>query len=136
MLLALRCRTLLLLLAALTLASPLLAETPAAQTLTGTFLWEQGEEQGNLKAVFTPAEKAGSWQVAFHFQFQGQPHTYSGTAVGQLGQGSLSGRVHNEEGHRAFTFQGEFRDGRFQGNHAEVKGGGEQRTGTLSLGKE
>lgn len=61
-------------------------------------------------------------------------HTYAGTARGNLADGELSGRVQNENRARAFTFEGKFRNGRFRGTHAELKGGREQRTGTLKLG--
>jgi hypothetical protein len=118
----------------LLLALPSLAADRAAQrTLTGTYVWGSGDDRGPLEAVFTPAGD-GHWNVDFHFEHSGSAHTYSGTADGQLGQGTLSGRVTSEGRRRVFTFRGEFRNGRFSGTHSEVMGGEEEPTGTLTLG--
>jgi hypothetical protein len=106
---------------------------PAAQTLKGTYIWEQAQETGALEAIFTP-DGAGHWKVAFHFTFQGEAHVYSGTADGSLTNGSLAGRVQTDSGKGVFTFSGEFKDGKFQGSHARLTAGNEERTGTLSLG--
>lgn len=122
------CLTALLLLAAATLAEG----QGARRTLTGSYLWEQGGDQGNLEAVFTPAGDR-HWEVAFHFTFNGAAHTYSGTADGRLDEGALSGRVSSDGRQRVFTFRGTFENGRFRGTHAEVSRGGEERTGTLTL---
>lgn len=119
---------------ALSLVSPAFATAePATQTLKGTYVWDQGEESGTLEAVFTP-DGDGHWKVAFHFTFQGQSHVYSGTADGKLDHGSLSGRVQTDSGKGVFTFKGEVKDGKFQGSHARLSAGNEERTGTLSLG--
>lgn len=104
------------------------------QTLTGTYLWEGRGSSGDLQAVFTPTGEA-AWDVAFHFTFRGKPHTYSGTAEGNLSDGALKGKVFNEDRKRTFTFSGEFRDGEFEGTHAEIEGGKESRTGTLVLAR-
>lgn len=106
---------------------------PAAQTLKGSYMWEQAQETGALEAIFTP-DGAGHWKVAFHFTFQGEAHVYSGTADGSLTNGSLAGRVQTDSGKGVFTFSGEFKDGKFQGSHARLTAGNEERTGTLSLG--
>ncbi|MDX1998193.1 MAG: hypothetical protein SF066_10785 [Thermoanaerobaculia bacterium] len=106
---------------------------PAAQTLKGSYIWEQAQETGALEAIFTP-DGAGHWKVAFHFTFQGEAHVYSGTADGSLTNGSLAGRVQTDSGKGVFTFSGEFKDGKFQGSHARLTAGNEERTGTLSLG--
>lgn len=103
------------------------------QKLQGTYIWEQAKETGSLEAVFTP-NGAGQWKVSFYFTFQGEPHVYSGTADGSLTNGSLAGRVQTDNGKGVFTFSGEFKDGKFQGSHARLTAGNEERTGTLSLG--
>ena len=103
------------------------------RTLTGTYLWEDRGRGGDLEVVFTPTTE-GVWDVAFHFTFRDKPHVYSGTAEGSLSDGGLKGKVFNENKKRTFTFSGEFKDGEFNGTHAEIKGGKENRTGTLTLG--
>lgn len=107
------------------------AEEP--QTLNGEFHWTGGGSTGDLEAVFTAAGD-GVWEVAFHFEFRGQPHTYSGTAEGSLTEGALEGTVKNESKKRTFTFSGTFADGKFKGTHAEIGSGRESSTGTLTLG--
>lgn len=99
-------------------------------TLIGEYNWNQGVS-GDLKAVFTP-DGEGQWQVSFHFDFRDKPHTYSGTATGNL-SGKLEGTVKNESKRRTFTFEGAFEDGVFNGNHAETTPGRAGRTGTLML---
>lgn len=127
-------KPLVLLAAAALLATLLVAVVHAAsqQTLTGEYRWHQSE-RGSLKAVFTPAGE-NRWDVDFHFQFQGRPHVYSGTAAGSLVDGTLEGKVSTENKRRTFTFRGAFADdGIFRGTHAELSGGRESRTGTLTL---
>jgi len=102
-------------------------------TLTGEFVWTQRDNSGSLEAVFTPAGE-GEWEVAFHFDFRGTGHVYSGTAKGSLSEGELSGEVRNENKKRTFVFGGEFKDGVFNGTHAETTGDRKQETGTLTLG--
>ena len=104
----------------------------AEKTLNGTYNWSNGAS-GDLRAVFKPTG-AKKWNVDFHFKFQGEPHTYSGTAEGDLGAGALTGQVQNEGKNRTFTFQGAFADGKFEGKHSEMRGGEPQPTGTLTLG--
>jgi hypothetical protein len=101
-------------------------------TLTGEFVWEGGNTAGDLKAEFTP-NGDGQWNVEFHFEFRGRPHTYSGSASGSLVEGRLEGRVLNESKKRTFTFEGTFQDGVFSGSHAEMHGDEESSTGTLTL---
>jgi hypothetical protein len=98
------------------------------RTLKGTYEWTDGDKKGPLEAVFTPAGE-GKWEVAFHFEFDGQPHVYAGTAEGSLSDGNLKGAVKTENKKRTFTFKGAFRDGTFTGTHAEA----EHSTGTLTL---
>ena len=102
------------------------------RTLKGTFNWTDMKKSGDLEAVFTPTGE-GKWDVAFHFEFRGEPHTYAGTAEGSLSDGDLKGRVLNDKGNRTFIFKGTFDDGVFHGTHAEVGDDGEHDTGSLTL---
>ena len=101
-------------------------------TLTGEFEWNQRGSRGDLEAIFTPTGE-GSWDVDFNFEFRGRAHTYSGTATGSLSAGKLKGTVFNESKERSFVFSGKVKDGKFNGQHAEVGDDREIKTGTLSL---
>ena len=104
-------------------------------TLKGTYIWNNNPSNpGDLHAEFTPTE-AGKWDVAFHFQFNGRPNTYKGTAEGSLENGSLRGRVQNENKSRTFSFEGKIDHGRFSGAHSEHERDGETKTGTLELSR-
>lgn len=104
----------------------------AAQTMKGQFRWTQADEVGELQASFTPTG-AASWNVSFRFEFRG-PHTYTGTAAGTLAEGSqLSGEVQDEKGRRHWKFAGTFKNGRLDGEHFELRGGEQERSGTLTL---
>lgn len=126
----------LILVAVLLLTLPAMAEEDVAatptRTLTGHFVWDARGSEGDLQAVFTPTGEQ-TWDVQFHFEFRGEPHTYSGTAEGSLGDGTLRGTVLNESKQRTFTFLGEFTDGTFTGKHAERQGESDVATGTLEL---
>ncbi|MGH9867987.1 MAG: hypothetical protein ACREAA_07485 [Candidatus Polarisedimenticolia bacterium] len=102
------------------------------QTLKGSFEWTGAGKKGDLEAVFTPTDE-GKWDVAFHFEFNGKPHVYAGTAEGTLEGGELKGRVLSDQKNRTFTFTGTFTDGEFRGTHAEIGSDGEEPTGTLTL---
>ncbi|MEM1182140.1 MAG: hypothetical protein AAGM22_27580 [Acidobacteriota bacterium] len=102
----------------------------AERTLVGEYHWNQGYS-GDLKAVFTP-DGENQWNVSFFFDFRSEPHEYSGTATGSL-DGKLEGTVKNESKRRSFTFEGSFKEGQFEGNHAETTPGRNRRTGTLTL---
>jgi hypothetical protein len=102
------------------------------RTLKGSYHWSDGGRKGDLKAVFTPAGEA-KWDVAFYFEFSGEPHVYSGTAEGTLSGGVLKGRVLNEGKNRSFVFKGNFTEGEFRGTHAETTDDGEHATGSLTL---
>lgn len=106
------------------------AETPT--TLEGQYEWTHQKEPGDLKAVFSAAGEE-AWDVSFHFTFNGEAHTYKGTAEGSLTEGDLAGEVKNENGRRTFIFKGKVADGSFSGEHAEIRRNGERRTGTLTL---
>ena len=98
------------------------------RTLTGSYHWSDAGKSGDLKAVFTPTGEA-RWDVSFYFVFEGEPHTYSGTAQGTLDGGALDGTVFNEARNRTFSFKGTVTDGEFSGTHAE----GRRATGSLTL---
>ena len=104
----------------------------SSRTLKGTYEWTDGGNKGALEAVFTPAGE-GKWEVAFHFEFDGQPHVYAGTAEGSLSEGALKGAVKTENNKRTFTFTGTFQGGTFTGTHADSSPDGEHPTGTLTL---
>lgn len=125
---ALACLALLLL-----LSTPGLSAAPESpRTFSGSYLWEQAKVDGPLQAEFKPTGEL-RWEVSFHFTFNGSPITYHGTAEGQLDNGALEGRVETGGRQRIFIFRGEFKDGKFDGTHADVTKGGEERTGTLTL---
>lgn len=121
-------------LAVLSISSPagLSAAPESSQTFNGTYLWEQPGEMGTLEATFKPTGE-GSWEVSFHFVFNGSPHTYVGTAQGSLVDGALEGQVLSDGRKRTFIFKGAFKAGKFTGTHAEKTRGSEERTGTLTL---
>ena len=123
-------------LAALSMFLPSAIQAEGETTMTGKYIWENGGTSGELKAVFTPAETAGEWNVVFDFKHRGQSHTYEGTAEGSLSQGELRGNVYNENKRRTFTFKGDFDDGHFQGTHEETTRSRARRTGTLALSVE
>ena len=114
----------------LALASSVHAE--GTQTLHGEFVWAHRDNSGDLEAIFTPTGE-GTWDVSFHFDMRGTPHTYTGTAEGSLTDGELKGTVKNEDGRRTFTFEGNTTEGEFSGTHAETTGGRAKSTGTLKL---
>ena len=107
------------------------------ETLTGSFVWtnDEGEETGDLKAVFT---KAGdmAWKVTFYFDWEGDPNVWKGTAKGNLSSGKLSGEVTADLYKPVtFSFAGMFKDGTFHGTHEQLREEGKRKqTGTLTLG--
>lgn len=116
------------------LAMAQMVTVPAAEerTLTGEYHWEETGRSGELRSVFTSTGE-GTWDVVFYFKFRGEDHVYTGTAEGSLADGALSGEVFNESKRRTFTFEGTVKDGAFAGTHAEIRGGGVEDTGTLTL---
>jgi hypothetical protein len=105
--------------------------------LEGAFVWNhsEGDLDGKLEAVFT-STGTNRWKVSFHFDWEDQPHVWSGTAQGNLKSGNLSGEVVSDDAQQAeFEFKGTFENGTFNGTHAQVRKNGELRsTGTLTLG--
>ncbi len=102
------------------------------QTLKGEYYWVGDRSHGDLRAVFTESGQ-NQWQVAFYFEFSDGPHTYEGTATGNLSDGTLQGEVKNENQRRTFTFEGSFENGIFKGTHAEIRRGRASHMGTLTL---
>ncbi|MDH3785260.1 MAG: hypothetical protein OEV00_08030, partial [Acidobacteriota bacterium] len=100
-------------------------------TLQGEFVWGRGEAQP-IKAVFSPTGE-DAYDVSFYFQFRGRDHVYTGTATGEMGTGKMSGNVLNDSKVRTFTFEGQFDDGQFIGEHAETTAGNENDTGSIWL---
>ena len=118
--------------AALVMSLGLVTGAEQKRTLKGTFEWTDSQKSGELEAVFTPTGE-GKWDVAFHFEFRGEPHTYTGTAEGTLQDGALKGRVLSDQRKRTYVFTGTFTDGEFHGTHAEIGDDGEHPTVTLTL---
>ena len=116
-----------------------LATAPAAAdpiTFEGRFHWTGRDRRGDLKAVFTPTAES-AWDVVFYFDWEDEPHVYSGTAEGSLSDGKLSGVVHNENKEYKFTFSGRFNEDKFEGTHQLIaKDGKAQEMGTLVLAKK
>ncbi len=110
-----------------------------SETLTGTFVWERddGEISGDLEARFTSTGDQ-TWKVTFHFDWEGEPRIWKGTAKGSLEKGKLEGKavMDKADDPATFTFQGKFKGGTFKGTHARIRKEGEPRaTGTLTLGR-
>lgn len=106
-------------------------------TLDGSFVWvrSDSEHTGALTAVLTP-DGDNTWNVAFHFVWEEEPHTYLGQATGTLGSGAFEGTAENDnpEHPLSFRFSGEFENGTFSGTHAFVQEDGSTRDGgTLTL---
>lgn len=106
-------------------------------TLSGGFLWEQMNHQGDLDAVFTKTGD-GVWIVEFRFVWAGEMHVYRGTAEGSLTDGELRGSIVTDDPRwpKKFFFTGAFKHGRFTGTHTALQpSGGLYPTGTLTLGR-
>jgi len=109
------------------------------ETLTGTFVWERddGDETGDLEAKFTSTGE-NTWDVSFHFDWEGEPRVWNGTATGNLDKGKLEGKAMMDKTDKpsTFTFSGKFKKGKFKGTHASIDKDGESHsTGTLTLGR-
>lgn len=108
------------------------ADGAVERTLDGVYMSSYQDRPQPLRAVFMPSGEA-TWDVVFHFRFNGAAHEYTGTARGLLGSGELSGRVRNESGARTFTFECAYTKGVCKGTHAELRRNREQSTGSLTL---
>lgn len=105
-------------------------------TLEGGFVWERedGDREGDLKAVLTPTGD-GEWDVSFHFEWEDSPRIFTGTCSGSL-DGELSGDITSDgEREMKFEFSGSFEDGTFNGTHGFITKEGElKQAGKLTLG--
>lgn len=115
-------------------AGPGMAGDPVA--LAGSYHWERGEESvdGTLEVEMT-ATGEGTWDIAFRFDWEGEPHVFEGKAKGSL-SGELTGNVDSDDpGHPLkFEFTGAFSDGAFAGTHGYFNREGELvPSGTLEL---
>jgi hypothetical protein len=103
--------------------------------LEGSFIWEreEGDLDGTLKAILTPTGE-GEWSVAFHFEWEDEPHIYTGTCSGSL-EGEFSGDIKSDGDHEMnFKFNGSFEDGTFTGDSNFLTKEGEiKHAGTLTL---
>ena len=108
-------------------------------TLQGQFVWNttSGEEvTGDLKAIFTPTGE-DAWDLAFHFEWEGEAKVYSGTVHGSLSEGALEGEVNDGgegENRHTYRIRGSFKDGEFAGVHTILSNeDGPRDLGTLTL---
>jgi len=102
--------------------------------LYGTYRSDYQDRPQRMRVLFKPVEQEqGAWLVSFDFTYGKRSYTYSGTARGSFEEGEIGGLVENESGARSFTFFLQERKGNFSGTHAEVIGGSEEPTGTLTL---
>lgn len=123
--------------ALLLLVTGIVAAAPEEVRLEGSFLWERGDEkiEGELTSVRLTPSGEGTWEIAFRFDWEGEPHVFSGTAEGSL-SGELAGNVASDDpGHPLkFEFRGAFADGQFSGTHGYWNAKGDLiPSGTLTL---
>ena len=116
---------------AVALVAACTAPDPGPQFFEGSYTWGT-EAEGALEVVFTPNGK-DSWNVDFAFDYVGNRRTWTGTARGNLKNGSLEGRVDSDNPELGYILRGEFRDGIFEGTHAELIDGSEKPSGTVRL---
>ena len=106
--------------AVLALAAGVAPADAGPQTFTGIYDWSDGDI-GSLKAEFTPDGEA-AWKVKFDFNWQGQDHTWTGTAKGSLADGTeVTGTA--TDGNRNWVFEGSVKDGVMSGSHREMREG-------------
>ena len=107
------------------------ADHDGTHTMVGEYYWTGGKTGGDIKAVFTPTGD-GTWDVEFFFDFRKKPHVYAGTAEGSLTDGTLEGKVKNENRRRTFIFGGTVVESKLSATHAEITAD-ERQTGTLEM---
>lgn len=95
----------------------------------GSYTWGS-DADGPLQVVFV-ADGHETWGVEFEFEYHGNPQTWTGTAHGDLRSGPLEGLVNSDNPELGYVFRGEFRDGVFEGTHAERVDGVETPSGTV-----
>jgi len=103
------------------------AGSPAPEKLeySGRYEWNLGGS-GRLDVTFFP-EDNGDWEITVRFDHAGRFQTWNGTAIGDLGNGKLEGRVRNG----SYQIHGSFADGVFVGKHFHVSRRGLKESGTL-----
>ena len=104
-------------------------------TMEGSYVWKRGDSDipGDIKAVFTPAGK-NSWDIMFHFEWEGEQRAWAGTATGSLESGELEGMGVEEKGRkREFVFRGNVEKGVFTGEHGALKDGEWNGLGTITF---
>ena len=104
-------------------------------TMTGQYVWERSDKDipGDIEAVFSPAGDK-SWNVVFHFEWEGEMRAWRGTATGSLDGGSLEGEAtEDRDRERKFVFKGTVKDGKFQGVHGGMRDGEMNETGKITL---
>jgi len=103
--------------------------------LAGEFNWTSQGVKGPIEARFKATGK-DTWAVSFHFDWQGRPRVWEGTAAGSLIDGPLQGEVFNSNKRRKFVFEGQVTEGEFSGTHAELDDGEPYDTGTIKLKRQ
>ena len=104
-------------------------------TWKGTYVWERSDKDipGDIEAVFTPAGDK-TWDVVFHFEWEGEMRAWKGTATGSLDNGELKGEAKEDrDRERTFAFEGTVKDGKFQGIHGGMRDGKLSETGKITL---
>ena len=108
------------------------AEQAGTYTAEGTFVWShQKGKTHTVKAVFTKGDAKNKFNVKFYFNWGKDQRVYSGTAEGDLKDGSLKGTVKADNQDRTFTFDGACKAAVFSGTHKETTRG-TQDTGTIT----
>lgn len=106
-----------------------------AVTFSGTFDWGRKKDQ-KIQGVFTP-DGANKWKVVWTFKWKKKDEIYTGSAEGNLVNGSVKGSAirmdHKDKtkphpkDKRKFTFNVTAKDGTLSGKHSAK--------GTISLKK-
>ena len=110
----------------------IVAADAKSETMTGTFVWNNEGQTGDLKATFTETGD-GTWDAVFHFDWEGEPRVFSGSAEGSF-SGALEGSVTTDGPRKGtFVFSGTFADGTFTGTHSSMRDGEASETGTMTL---
>ena len=100
---------------------------PPPLRYTGHYEWYDGG-RGRLDLTFFP-DGVGGWEVTFRFDHARRFQTWKGSALGELGTGSLEGLAHRGR----YRFQGVFEEGVFRGRHFEVRRSSLKENGTLTF---
>ncbi len=112
---------------------PAAATADGERILSGTYTSRYQDRPSTVRAVFTPGDSPGEWKVIFNFRYGARDHSYRGVAAGDFTAGPIAGRVDEGTGGRVFVFRLEKKNGRYTGEHGELRRAGEDRTGTMTL---